>query len=173
MEFVSKAEVTDVLDDLGCEEQPDGEERVYLSMQDHEGAVHLHLVSSESASTAREGAKVLQIDAESLPGLIEQIIHRLNLSDILLIPVGKWRKVFDAVAFSLAANEEWQAFDTAATRSAVATDSPVPATGPMPASTTGYSMPTRSQNSVRSVGRPINRLLPSPTRACACRARAP
>src|SRR5262245_49630169 len=47
------------------------------------------------------------------------------------------------------------AFETAAASSAVATGSPVPATGPMPAETTGYSIPIRSQNAVRNVGRDI------------------
>ena len=50
-----------------------------------------------------------------LPAFIEQVIHRLNLTDVLLIPVGKWRHVFDAVAFSMAANEAWQEIDAAAT----------------------------------------------------------
>ena len=32
-----------------------------------------------------------------------------------MFPVGEWRNVFDAVAFSLADNEDWQEFDHSAT----------------------------------------------------------
>ena len=42
------------------------------------------------------------------------IIHKLHLSQVLLIPVSKWRHVFDAVAFSMAENEDWKAVDSAA-----------------------------------------------------------
>ena len=50
-----------------------------------------------------------------MPDALEHVFHKLHLSQMILMPVGKWRKVFDAVAFSLADNEEWQAVDTAAT----------------------------------------------------------
>ena len=38
-----------------------------------------------------------------------------KFSQILMFPVGKWRSVFDAVAFSLASNEDWQEVDAMAT----------------------------------------------------------
>jgi hypothetical protein len=84
-------------------------------MPDQDGVVHIHLCDSDSQAVPREGAKVFEVERASLPGFVERVVHRLNLVDLLLIPVAKWRKVFDAVAFSMAANEDWQEFDAAAT----------------------------------------------------------
>jgi hypothetical protein len=50
-----------------------------------------------------------------MPSIIDSILHKLHHNQIILIPVGKWRSIFDVVAFSLAENEEWQAIDAAAT----------------------------------------------------------
>ena len=47
-------------------------------------------------------------------GVIDSILHKLHHNQIIIIPVGKWRSIFDVVAFSLASNEEWQAVDAAA-----------------------------------------------------------
>jgi hypothetical protein len=115
LEFVNTSEVADLLTEHGCEEVTEGEERRYLVLPDQEGTVFLHLAAESSNATPREGATVLKTETEAMPGLVEQIIHRLNLRDVLLIPVGKWRRVFDAVAFSLATNESWQEVDAAAT----------------------------------------------------------
>lgn len=115
MEFVKPSEVVDLLRDQGLEESADGDERVYLTMRDQEGVVHVHLTNGRSAAEPRAGATVIEMDADAFPNLVEQVIHRLALSEVLLIPVGKWRKVFDVVAFSLASNEDWQEVDAAAT----------------------------------------------------------
>jgi hypothetical protein len=41
--------------------------------------------------------------------------RRIHQGQTVLIPAGKWRTVFDAVAFSMASNEAWQEFDASAT----------------------------------------------------------
>lgn len=115
MEFVSYEEVVDLLDEYGVDEVAESEERIHLNMCDAEGVVHLHLACPETSSRPRPGATVIPVEKSRLPKLVEHIIHLLHLSQVLLIPVGKWRKVFDAVAFSLAQNEDWQEIDAAAT----------------------------------------------------------
>jgi len=47
--------------------------------------------------------------------VVDGIILKLRLEQVLLIPTKPWRHVFDAVAFNLAENEDWQAVDAAAT----------------------------------------------------------
>jgi hypothetical protein len=115
LEFVNHTEVAALLQEYGYLEVPDGEARLYLRMPDQERAVHLHVRTEKSQADPLEGAEVIELATSDLPGFVEQVVGRLNLIDLLLIPVGKWRNVFDAVAFSLASNEAWQEFDTAAT----------------------------------------------------------
>ena len=115
MEFVSHDEVADLLDDYGIEEVVEGKERVHLRMTDGEGVVHLHLADRSCPSKPRNGASVVPIEKDRLPQALEQILRALHLNQVLLLPVGKWRKVFDAVAFSLANNHAWQEMDATAT----------------------------------------------------------
>ena len=116
MEFVEYDEAIHLLKEQGIREVPDGVDRVGLELSEEGNEiVHLHLASQESTATPRDGASVVPIDKDRLPSAIEHIIQKLHLTQVLLIPVAKWRKVFDAVAFSLADNEDWQTVDTAAT----------------------------------------------------------
>ena len=114
MEFVSIEEALDLLKDHGVTQAPtDNEELIYLKMAG--ATAHLHLSTPNTATTPEEGARVLSVEAERLPDAIAGIIHKLHLTQVLLMPVGKWRNVFDAVAFSLAENEDWQVVDATAT----------------------------------------------------------
>ena len=121
MEFVSHEDVVELLDDYGIEEVAEGTERVHLRMLDGDGVVHMHLACPESKTGPLKGASVMKLGKDKLPQVVEQMLRRLHLSEVALIPVGKWRKVFDAVAFSMAQNEDehvakdWQEFDAAAT----------------------------------------------------------
>jgi hypothetical protein len=115
VEFVRFDEVEDLLADYGIEQVREGEEQVHLRMHEGEGVVHLHLACGNSGSKPLNGATVIPVEKQRLPQVVEHILHLLHLNQLLLIPVGKWRKVFDAVAFSLAQNEDWQAMDATAT----------------------------------------------------------
>jgi hypothetical protein len=115
VEFVSPEEVTELLDEYGIEKVPDGEDRMHLRMSDGEGVVHMHLATADTRCKPRAGANTIPVDKDRLPKVVEHMIHLLDLHQMLLIPVGKWRKVFDAVAFSLANNEHWQEVDASAT----------------------------------------------------------
>ena len=115
MEFVSHDEVVDLLDDYGIDEVAEGDGRMYLRMTDDEGIAHLHLADGGCTSKPLKGARVVKTDKARLPKTLDHIMHRLHLNQALLMPVGKWRKVFDAVAFSLASNPSWQDIDATAT----------------------------------------------------------
>lgn len=115
MEFVGYGEVMDVLKAHRIQEVQHGEDGIRLEVSDGEDVVHVHLAVEGSETVPRDGATIVSIDPERLAGAVEDIIHKLHLSQIVLIPVAKWRKIFDVVAFSLADNEEWQAVNTAAT----------------------------------------------------------
>lgn len=115
MEFVKEQEALDVLRECGLERMPQGDDLIYLRMQDNDTVVHLHLSAEASSVEPHDDATVVPMPKSRFAPTLEHIIHRLHLDQLLLIPVGKWRAVFDCVAFSLADNEMWQEFDAAAT----------------------------------------------------------
>ncbi len=115
MEFVSHDEVVDLFDDYGIEEVVEAPDKVRLRMLDGEGVVHLHLADKACSLAPNNGAQVVPLEKDHLPRTLEHIMRVLHLNQVLLLPVGKWRKVFDAVAFSMADNHAWQEMDAAAT----------------------------------------------------------
>ncbi len=84
-------------------------------MGEDQDTVRVHIACDGCTVTSLDGAEMVTVDRERLPHIVEHILHLLHLSQVLLIPTGKWRNVFDAVAFSLASNESWQEVDAAAT----------------------------------------------------------
>lgn len=121
LEFVSLDEIGDLLDDYGIEEVADGPDRTRLCMIDGEGVVHLHLGCPEATSKPQPGATVFKVEKSRLAAILEHAFHLLNIKQVALVPVGKWRKVFDAVAFSMVQNsdehvaKDWQEIEAAAT----------------------------------------------------------
>ena len=89
VEFVSHEDVLDLLDEFGIEEVADGNDRMYLHMADGDGVVHMHLTCTESTTKPRNGAGVMPVAKDRLPQVLEQVIHCLHLSQVVLVPIGK------------------------------------------------------------------------------------
>jgi hypothetical protein len=115
VEFVRESEVLPLLVSQGVTSSVVDEDRVYLELQSGPNTVRVHLATPDADVEPHEGARVIQVSTDQLVEAIDGIIHKLHLDQLLLIPVGKWRHLFDTVAFDLADNEDWQAVDTAAT----------------------------------------------------------
>ncbi|MDP7029633.1 MAG: hypothetical protein QF733_05365 [Phycisphaerales bacterium] len=115
MEFIPAGEAAGVIADHGLESESPDEDHIYLRMRDGDTVQHHHVAIAGTSCSPREGAAVHEIANDKLADVVDHLMHKLHHSQILLIPVGKWRSVFDVVAFSLAANEEWQRIDAAAT----------------------------------------------------------
>lgn len=116
MEFIGYEEGLSELKEIGIRHEIDENDRLRLHVATQkEKAVHLHLKTPECDESAHPEAHVSTMSRDQLREVVEQVVHRLHLSQFMLVPMGKWRNVFDAVAFSLAANEDWQAVDAAAT----------------------------------------------------------
>ncbi|MAT80066.1 MAG: hypothetical protein CMJ29_00285 [Phycisphaerae bacterium] len=114
MEFISVEEVNELLVQHGIERQSPDDDHTFLRMVD-ESAPRRHLAVPGSEVEPLKGAQVVEFSLESMPGVIDNILHKLHHNQLILFPVGRWRSIFDVVAFSLAENEEWQRIDAAAT----------------------------------------------------------
>jgi len=115
VEFISADEAAAVINDHGIESDTPDDDHIYLRMRDGDTVTHHHVSIGDDACEPREGATIYKVEADALGKTIDHLMHILHHSQLLLIPVGKWRSIFDVVAFSLAANEEWQRIDAAAT----------------------------------------------------------
>lgn len=114
MEFISDGEVNELLEQHGIERQAQDDDHAYLRMVD-ELSPQRHLAVPGCDVEPIPGAEVVEFTAEEMPGVIDNILHKLHHNQLILFPVGRWRSIFDVVAFSLAENEEWQRVDAAAT----------------------------------------------------------
>lgn len=115
MEFVNYGEAISLLKRQGIREREDSPERTSLELHVPDGVSHLHIAAEGCSLSPENGARVKSIARDQLAPTLEHLIKKLNLREVLLVPVAKWRKIFDAVAFSLASNEDWQEVDAAAT----------------------------------------------------------
>lgn len=97
---VVEAERTDAVLRVALEDTPGGEV-VEVAADDHAHAAHLP-------------ADVVRLPRERMAELVERIVHKMHLTRVCVIPVGKWRQVFEAVANGMAQNEKWRAVDSAA-----------------------------------------------------------
>ena len=111
VEFISENEVYEVLKEFGIERVSVDDDHVELQMHSDDSIVRFHLASEGTKATPHDGSETITIEKERLSNVVEHMLHLLHVTQILLIPLGKWRSVFDAVAFSLAESEAWQAVD--------------------------------------------------------------
>ena len=114
VEFISVEEVNELLVQHGIERQSPDDDHTFLRMVDA-SAPRRHLAVPGSDVEPLKGAEVVEFPLEAMPGVIDNILHKLHHNQLILFPVGRWRSIFDVVAFSLAENEEWQRIDAAAT----------------------------------------------------------
>lgn len=115
MEFIPADEAASVLRDHGITSESPDDDHVFLRMRDGATIHHRHLAIDGCEIEPREGAQIIHLERDQLQEIVNHLIHKLHHTQVMLVPVGKWRSIFDVVAFSLASNEEWQRVDAAAT----------------------------------------------------------
>lgn len=118
MEFINFEEATEALQSVNLTATMRDEDHLHLVYDDddpEDQPSYLHLADPSADIEAQNDARVIHVEKDKLADSVEAMIGLLHLSQVLAIPVGKWRSVFDAVAFSLATNEDWQEVDAMAT----------------------------------------------------------
>ncbi|MBM4112284.1 MAG: hypothetical protein FJ253_02745 [Phycisphaerae bacterium] len=111
MEFVSYAEAWPALRQQGLEEAERTDAELHLALRETEQVAVIDVATTDHRSAAKLPPEVRRVPRQSIPLIVEAIVHRLRLDPVVLIPVGRWREVFDAVAFGMAENEVWKAVD--------------------------------------------------------------
>ncbi len=104
----------DILPDLtaqGLIEVTDEQNLVRLEMGAESEVGVCHFADPASKVLPYPGAEVITRPASELPNIIEQMLGKLHLSEMLVIPVDRWRPIVDCIAFEMAADENWTEID--------------------------------------------------------------
>ena len=118
MEFVGLDEVWSELSRRGIVETRGTDGEVELSIDVETGLDAARIGGGRGENARRpcilelgigaQGEWAIDVDSEKAAATLEAILHKLHLAPIYLIPVARWRNIFDVVSFGLAKNAHWQ-----------------------------------------------------------------
>ncbi len=114
MDFLPEQEISELLDELGVATRPGGEHCVFMAMDDDHADIKHCLCNDANPCESDSRTLCVEMDTNAMVQSLLGAIHKIHEGQTLMIPVGKWRSAFDAVAFSMAEDEAWQEFDASA-----------------------------------------------------------
>ncbi|MAB70917.1 MAG: hypothetical protein CMJ54_00220 [Planctomycetaceae bacterium] len=95
-------------------ESPTDIEFLQIDYDERRQAHRTAFSSREGHDLDVENAEVLEISREKAGEVLEHILHKLHVAPLLILPIGKWRPVFDLVTPALTDNEQWISIDSEA-----------------------------------------------------------
>ncbi len=104
----------DILPDLkaqGLIEVADEQNLIRLEMGTESEVGVCHFADPASKVLPYPGAEVFSRPASDIPSIIEQMLSKVHLSEMLVIPVDRWRPIVDCIAFEMADDENWTEID--------------------------------------------------------------
>jgi hypothetical protein len=113
LDFLPEQEINDLLHEFGIATTQEGDDCVLLEMRKDRADVRDCLCTD--GESCDSGWDCKKVDADTLVTAAIEGVRKIHQGQIVLLPCGKWRSVFDAVAFSMAEDELWQEFDASAT----------------------------------------------------------
>ncbi len=116
MDFLTEQDIGDLLTELGVTTQKGGGDCVLLEV-DPLRVTAKHCLDNDGCQPCGvdEETNCFEMTPETMVDSVVGAIHRIHEGRTIMVPVGKWRSVFDVVAFSMAGDEAWQEFDASAT----------------------------------------------------------
>jgi hypothetical protein len=115
LDFLPEQEITDLLEELTVTRHMDGGACIYLKIDPSFAAITNCFCNDSNPCESDSETFCLDLTSEQMVETLVRVIRKIHDGNSLLVPVGKWRSVFDAVAFSMAENDVWQEFDASAT----------------------------------------------------------
>ena len=94
-------------------EDPPGELRVDLD--ESTPVVTFDIAAHDHPQSGTLPAAIVRVPRGEIGPIVEGIVHKLRLPETAVVPVGTWRRVFEAVAKPMSVHEQWRAIDAAAT----------------------------------------------------------
>ncbi|MFG0328752.1 MAG: hypothetical protein ACF8PN_02530 [Phycisphaerales bacterium] len=114
MEFIQYQEVFPALKQQGIVEAKDDENLIRLEVEPSDKLKTIHIKDPASETPPYPDARVFERSREELARLIDAILNKIHLTEVLVVPVGTWRDIIDCAAYELAEDEAWLEMDAIA-----------------------------------------------------------
>ncbi len=115
MDFVNFAQAWSALRGLGVEEAENTSDALRLALSDVPGVTVVDVAASDHPRVASLPGEIPRLSRLRIASTIEMLIHKLRVNEIMVIPVGSWRHLFEAVGITMAQHETWRAVDSTVT----------------------------------------------------------
>jgi len=109
VEFLRYPQIVPVLNEHGIVEAGDDARRTFTLTSPDAACVHFRATPGPD-----DPAGSIRVPLQRLTSIPEEVLLRLHVGDVALIPVGTWRSILDAAAFALAKDEKWLTVDAEA-----------------------------------------------------------
>jgi len=117
VEFLDYSDTIQQLSELGVREREDGERRRFHIVKTGQVAPSpQRILVGDPARLAEdeEAERKVEADPAKLPSILEALIGRVHLQEVVVVPVHSWKKVLEIALFSLGSSELWQEIDAEA-----------------------------------------------------------
>ncbi len=115
MEFVEHELVWSRLRKQGVVELDGTAPDLHLDLDDSTEAVALDVAAAEHPGRRSLPRGIMVIPRSQFGAVVEGILHKLRIAETVVMPIGRWRGVFEAVAEPMSRHEAWRDIDSAAT----------------------------------------------------------
>lgn len=115
MEFVEHALTWNRLRKQGVVAAEDVPGELRIDLDDSSAVVTFDVAAHDHPQAASLGPGIRRVPRREFGPIVEGIVHKLKLPETVVVPVGTWRDVLEAVATPMSAHAQWRAIDAAAT----------------------------------------------------------
>jgi hypothetical protein len=114
VEFVTLDEAWTPLRRLGVTKSVETPKELRLELPDDPAVVVIDVAANDHAELKSLPASLKRVPRNAIAHFLEALVHKMHLQRSYLIPVGNWRRIFEAVSQGMAGNAAWRAVDAAA-----------------------------------------------------------
>ncbi len=115
VEFVENNLTWNRLRKQGVVEADDNDAELHLDLDESSPVVALDVAATDHPQAGALPDAVLRVPRKEFGTIVEGVLHKLRITESVVIPVGRWRRVFEAVAQPMSHHTQWNQIDSAAT----------------------------------------------------------
>ena len=114
MEFVTFEEAWSLLRRLGLNKVTDAPNEMRFELTDSPSVVVLDVAANDHVDIKSLPKEMRRVPRNAIANFVEALVHKMHLQRTYVIPIGKWRQIFEAVSHGMVSNAAWRGVDTSA-----------------------------------------------------------